>query len=118
MEVIFLFVYYNIVNIFFRQIGDKRRAELFNSGQEPDVKKTTPILTAFKHLAKQTQLKYTNLFNTTYMLAKNNRPLKDMEIQVELLEKCDVELGGKDHQNRFAARQFITSMATCIRNGI
>ncbi len=50
------------------------------------------------------------------MLAKNHRPISDIEMQVTLAKKLDIELAGEDHQTRQAARKFISSIATVLRN--
>ncbi len=99
--------------------ADKRRAEeagIEYPQQSAKKQKTGGIPEYFNKLHELSKTKYTALFNIVYMLAKNHRPISDIEMQVTLAKKLEIEMAGEDHQTRQAARKFISSIATVLRN--
>ena len=99
--------------------AEKRKAEeagIDYPQQSAKQQKKGPLPQYFDKLHEASKTKYKALFDIVYMLAKNHRPLSDTEMQVQLAKKLNVELAGEDHQNRFAAREFIASIAAVLRN--
>ncbi|KAJ1193521.1 hypothetical protein NDU88_002818 [Pleurodeles waltl] len=75
------------------------------------------IMQALQKLKERERRKLTILFNNAYLIAKQGKPLSDMEIICRAMKKAGVDIG-ENYTNREKASEFIRCEADILRQDI
>jgi len=76
---------------------------------------TTPLGRAIQKMKESDLVRFRLLFNTAYVLAKNGKPLSDMDMLCQLQEKNGVDIG-VNYRNNQRARDFVKAISDSIKN--
>ena len=76
-----------------------------------------PLSEAFSRVNENDKKRMCNVFNIAYFLAKEQKPLSDMEKQCVLAKKLGVDIGNNYH-NDFSASQSIGAISGNLKDDV
>lgn len=68
---------------------------------------------AFQHIGESEKIKMSNLFNISYFIGKEGKPLSDMEKQCKLAKKLGVDIGNNYNNFKYSLNKQITNHSLC-----